>query len=124
LKLLGNTALAALVHSIAWVERPQGKTSVLTLQLITPDRQYTHSGAQRLALPRVQIDSWGQSVEEVWAISRAVIPVMEAEAELLAGWRIGPAFLDADRDMDPETVGATKFYRRTQDWFVTTRPVA
>lgn len=116
-RLRGAPPIAALVDQrIYWIERPQGSgLPALTLQRITSGRIYTHSGASRTSNPLVQADCWGRTYAEAKALARAVIAEME-QRRTVAGLRFAPAFLEGDRDMPPEELGAVKVYRVSLDF--------
>lgn len=123
-RLRANAGIAALVGvRVDWIERPQGSgLPALTLQIVSPGRDYTYDGASGTASPRVQADCWGSTYLEAKQLSRALIAAMEPRATQ-GGVKFGPSFIDAARDMPPEELdGGTKVYRVSLDIIVWNSP--
>lgn len=125
-KLLANGPLATLVSKIAWDERPEAEAFVagkgmIVLTLVTPGRDYTHEGWDGLNESRVQADIWARSPDVAAQIARAMPAAIEPETAI-AGWLIGPAFLEAD-DTSREELGGASIFRRRQDWMIWNRPL-
>jgi hypothetical protein len=123
-RLLASAGLTALVGSrVVWIERPQGSAlPAVTLQLISPGREYTYGGASGTSNPRVQADCWGRTYSEAKLVSRALIDTVE-QRSTVGGVRFGPSFIDATRDMAPEELpGGVKVYRVSIDIIVWNSP--
>lgn len=122
-KLLGNAALAALVASVSWDERPEsGTLPAIVLTLVAPGRDYTHGGWDGLNETLVQFDVWGSEPDVVFQIAAAIPAAIEGVSQV-AGWEIGPAFLEADV-ADRDELGGAPVFRRRQDWMIVNRPLA
>jgi hypothetical protein len=123
-RLLANAGLSALVGvQINWLDRPQaGALPAVTLQMISPGRDYTYAGALNTAATRVQGDSWGRSYLEAKQVSRALVAAIEP-AGLQGGTRFGASFVDSGSDFPPEDMpGGTKVYRVTTDFIIWNSP--
>lgn len=115
---------AIIGENVSWVERPAGKSLPwITLQGVSSGREYTHAGVDALATPRVQADVWGRSHLEVTTLGDALIATLEPAADV-GGTRFGRAFVDGDRDFEPEIIGGgTKVFRRSIDFFIWHEPL-
>lgn len=123
-KLLAVAAFKALCPKVVWDERPQGVYPATVLTMVSPGREYTQDGWDGLNESRVQVDIWSLAKAEALAISRALIAAIEPTTAI-AGWEIGPAFLEDEDGAGTEDLGGgTKVYRRRMDWIITNRPVA
>lgn len=123
-RLRADASIAAIVGArVNWIERPQGSTlPAVTLQVISPGREYTYAGASGTASPRVQADCWGRTYQEAKLLSRALIACVE-QRETVRGIRFAPAFIDAARDMPTEELdGGAKVYRVSIDAIVWNSP--
>jgi hypothetical protein len=123
-RLLANAALAALVGTrIVWIERPQGSAlPALTLQRVTPGRDYNYSGASGTSSPMVQADCWGGSYATAKAVAAAVIEAVEERATI-GGVKFAPGFIVGARDMPTEELGGgIKVYRVSLDIIVWNSP--
>lgn len=90
-------ALGATVGSrVSWFERQRSDAlPALTLNPVSPGRDYDHAGADGLDFPRVQIDCWADRADTVQALRRAVRAEMETAADV-SGVRFHPAFVEND----------------------------
>jgi len=60
------------------VTAPQSiATPYITYFKVSPGRQYTHGGANKLSTPRMQVDCYGSTYEEAKGISDLVIVALE-----------------------------------------------
>lgn len=102
---------------VSWFERVRGDAlPALTLTKVSPGREYTHDGPDGLDGPRVQIDSWAATPEDAAGLSRAVLPVMEAGADV-GGVRFHPAELVGETWLaEGEQDGGAPIYRVMQDF--------
>lgn len=116
-KLLANTAIAALIQRVAWIDRPDlSALPAITLMQIGAGRNYLHCGADRLIQPLVQFDFWAASQDGAVELERLVTAEMET-ASVHEGVMFDPAFLEAQQDFDPEDIdGGGRVYRRISDW--------
>lgn len=116
--LRGTTALAAKVAvfngrpAIDWVSRPDlAGLPAITLQRISTDRLYSHSGPVSLTGARVQFDCWGATYGAARNAFRALQTKLEAGG---TGWR---AFLDTERDAGAEDLdGGQRVFRVSGDF--------
>lgn len=123
-RLRAGPALAALVGSqVDWIDRPQAATlPAVTLQVISPGREYTYDGASGTSNPRVQADCWGRTYLEAKTVARALIAIVEQRATV-GGVRFAPSFIDAARDMPPEELpGGVDAFRVSIDIIVWNSP--
>lgn len=123
-RFLADGAVAALVGTrVTWIDRPQGSgLPAVTLQKITPGRDYTYGGASGSSSPMVQADCWGGTYAEAKALERAVIAMAERRA-VVGGVKFAPSFVEAARDMAPEDLpGGGKAYRVSIDLIVWNNP--
>lgn len=123
-RLRADAALATIVGTrVVWIERPQGSAlPAVTLQVISPGRDYTYAGADGTANPRVQADCWGRTYLEAKLVSRAMIAAVEQRATM-GGINFAPAFIDGARDMATEELpGGEKVYRVSLDIIVWNSP--
>lgn len=120
-KLLANTAIAAVVSKIVWDERPEsGALPVIVLTMVAPGREYTHAGWDGLDAPLVQADVWARDPSTARAITLALTAAIEP-VETVAGYVIGPCFLESE-DGGVEDLDGEPLFRRRQDWTVMNRP--
>lgn len=125
-RLLAFAGLSALVDDRVWpIERPEGTSlPALTLQVVSPQRTYTHDGASGFYGPRVQFDSWGETYAAAKLVARQVTAALEVTDVEIAGVRFDAAFLDAERDMGLDDIpGGDKAFRVSQDFFVWWQPL-
>lgn len=108
---------------IEWIDRPQKQSlPSITLQVISPGRDYHMKGATGLAGSRVQADCWGETYVSAKTVSRALIAAIEPPATH-GGTRFSATFLDGSRDLPPEDIdGGTKVYRVTMDFIIWNAP--
>jgi hypothetical protein len=126
-RLLANGAVAALVGTrCAWGERPGANAlPSLTLTAITPGRGYTHQGADALHGAGVQVDCWAASHLAASQLRDAVIAAIEPKDVTVGATLFGPAFLEADRDAEPEDLdGGVRIFRRILEFTIWHAPAA
>lgn len=124
-RLLGNTALAALVATrIVWLQRPQGASLPgITLQVVSAPRTYTMAGPVGFLGYLVQVDVWGNSYASMKAVARAAVAALHT-------MKAAPlqAFIENEDETfesqdGPDAAGSTSFYRTRLDvrvWFTPT----
>jgi Protein of unknown function (DUF3168) len=87
---------------VAWIERPRSKGfPAIVLQVISANRDYTHSGPDNLDRPRIQIDYWGYDLNALDDLANAVRAEMEQVRDI-GSTRFEMGFEVGDRDYDPE----------------------
>ncbi|HMO74574.1 MAG TPA: hypothetical protein PKD99_02270 [Sphingopyxis sp.] len=110
----GVAALAG--TRVAWFERGRGwkaQGSVL-LNLDDDGRLYTHDGPNGLIQPVVEIDCFGPSGAEAWALAETVKGICEAAGVTVGATKFLTGFVRAGRTLGPEDMpdGARVFRRR------------
>jgi hypothetical protein len=90
--------------SISWLERPKkAQMPGITLQRLSPGREYTFDGAVNLQDTMTRFDFWGLAARDIKPLFLAVLAVLEQPASIGAT-RFGRATLEAERDIPPELV--------------------
>jgi len=84
------------------MQAPQNTTKPFCVyQLISPNREYSHSGYSGLSKPRVQISCYAETYDGAHAVADKVIEAVEAWP---GATNIQAAFIDNQQDMyDSET---------------------
>ncbi len=120
--LRATTALTVLlgVHNgralIDWAVRPdKSGLPAVTMQRITTDKIYSHSGPVSLTGARVQFDCWATS----YGVSRLIF--RQLDSAIYAGGTGWRGFLESSRDFAPENLdGGQRVFRASGDfniWF-------
>lgn len=101
---------------VSWLQRRRdGTFPAITVQRLTPGRDYTMDGANALHSPRLQINIMALSPAEAEAIEDALIPGLEPAATV-GGTKFGPGFLNGSPDLEPERLDdAVTVFRRSPD---------
>lgn len=118
--LAADAAITATGAQIAWVERPRaGGFPALVMSIVSPGRDYTHSGPDNLDRPLLQYEVFAADSEQMDAITLAVRNCMESipvEGRLIGGTRFFPAQMVRFADRAPEVLGdGTRIYSFTFD---------
>lgn len=116
--LRANAGIAAKVASfnnrpaIDWVVRPDlAGLPAITLERVSTDRLYSHSGPVSLTGARVQADCWAGTYGAARELFRALLTKMEAGG---IGWS---AFLLTERDLGAENLdGGQRVFRVSGDF--------
>jgi hypothetical protein len=97
------------IRAISWGERPPGAGfPAIVLTLITPGRDYTHSGFDNLPRPRVQFDVMATTVGAVNALSATLITELESQDDVVSGGttvRFHHGFIVADQGPIADDLG-------------------
>lgn len=130
----GVTAIADLASGrIAWGERrrtsPAFPAAVLTM--ITPGRDWTHSGPTQLDRPRLQIDIYALDPVTARTLAQAFQDEMELGAQVppftpktVGTTKFHVGMLDAHRTFEPEDLGNNaRAFRESMDFFFFHEPV-
>lgn len=119
---LGAVAgLSALGARISWMERSRKATPefpALVATLVSPGRDWTHDGPDGLDRPRVQVDIYGKSVDQLRDLFEALRTELETTPYVDVGaTRFHPAMLDTQRDLPAEDlVDGTRIFRISADF--------
>jgi hypothetical protein len=103
-RLRNNAALAGLLgNRIAFFEAGRRWESYpqLVLQEISPGREYTHDGPDRLDGPRVQFDIYAADGTSLESVEVALLAEMEQQPVEVGGTRFFFGFLEARSMPDP-----------------------
>lgn len=117
-RLTSNPAIAALVgYEVTWGDRFRGGAlPAITLLMVSPGRDYDHSGPNGEDEPRVQFDSWGRTDEEADAVATAIRSCMELPA-IVGETQFEEGFLDSEATVDEgEQDGGEALFRVSQDY--------
>lgn len=108
-------ALAGDRVSWAGFQRGDGLPGI-ALYMISPGREWTHSGPDGLDRPRVQVDCRAATIEAAFELARAVRDELETAADV-GGTRFHPAMLDGEGFIDEgEQDGGDPLFRVSQDF--------
>ena len=105
------------VKSISWGLPLQGGAMPwLVLTIIAPGREYTHSGFDGLAAPRIQLDALATTDVAALALADAALAALEAGGTV-TGRRFLPGFLEDRNTVDEGTLeGGRPLYRIMQEF--------
>lgn len=111
---LGLPGVAA--DQVSWIQRRKNKLlPAVTVQRITPGRDYTMDGPNALHAPRLQLNVMAATPAEVEAIETALVAGLEPAATV-GGTKFTCGFLNGSPDLDPERIDdATLVFRRSPD---------
>lgn len=117
--LRGNAGVTALVSThngralVDWAVRPdKSGLPAVTMQRVSTDKIYSHSGPVSLTGARVQFDCWAGTYGAARSLWRALQTAIEAGG---ADWRGG--FLATARDFAPENLdGGQRVFRVSGDF--------
>ncbi len=120
--LLGDAPLAALVGTrIHWLYTPQDVEvfPYVNLQKVSGGAGYNMTAPDGLHTSRLQADTWAETYGSAKAVSRVVLAALSAFSGTVAGTVVQGVFLDNERDLRGDDVGAvTRLHRVSQDFIV------
>jgi hypothetical protein len=130
-RLRGAVSLVALLGvfgarpAIDMIERQSDEFAAfpaISVQKISPGRDYTQDRASALERPRIRFEVYGLSYGTTRIAARGLIAELE-QANITAGIRFHRGQLQFDRDFPPENIGGNaQIFRIILDFFLAFTP--
>lgn len=116
-RLSGYAGLTALVSTRIYpIILPQEPTyPAVTYQRIDGPREHALSADMGIPHPRIQIDSWGNTHVQAWAVATQVRGALQRWSDADASPAVLDCLLDSDDDSYEPDAGV---YRVRQDWII------